>query len=50
MVKNTFENTVKHKKKNGKDWLKTDNETKANRKLFIKASDITSFMRSLETY
>lgn len=49
MVKNTFENIVKHKK-NGKDWLKTDNETKAIRKLFIKASDITSFMRSLETY
>lgn len=38
------------KKKKGKDWLKTDNETKAIRKLFIKGSDITSFMWSLETY
>lgn len=38
------------KKKKGKDWLKTDNETKAIRKLFIKGSDITSLMWSLETY
>lgn len=50
MVKNIFENIVKYKKKNGKDWLKIDNETKVIRKFFIKVFDIIFFMRFLEIY